>query len=78
VIAFLYRDEVYNPNDPQVQGLAELIVQKQRNGPTGTVHLQFESRYTRFNDLARQEEDAAPPFRGGGFAPPSGDDGDVF
>ena len=74
VIAFLYRDEFYNPHDPQAQGTAELIVQKQRNGPTGTVNLQFEARYTRFNDLARRDDAAAPPRGGVGFVPPDADD----
>jgi len=74
VIAFLYRDEFYNPNNPEVQGTAELIVQKQRNGPTGTVNLQFEARYTRFNDLARREDDRDRPPRGAGFVPPADDD----
>ncbi|WP_349611637.1 replicative DNA helicase [Halomonas sp. H10-9-1] len=52
VIAFVYRDEVYNPDNPDNQGLAELIIGKQRNGPIGTVHMAFIGRYTRFEDLA--------------------------
>jgi replicative DNA helicase len=50
VIAFIYRDEVYNRDDESVRGLAELIVAKQRNGPTGTVELTFQSRFARFLD----------------------------
>jgi len=50
VIAFIYRDEVYNPTEEN-RGLAELIIAKQRNGPTGTVRLQFEGRYARFGNL---------------------------
>ena len=53
VIAFIYRDEVYQPNAENA-GLAELIIAKQRNGPTGTVRLQFESKYAQFSDSARQ------------------------
>jgi len=52
VIAFVYRDEVYNPDNPDNKGLAELIIGKQRNGPIGTVHMAFIGKYTRFEDLA--------------------------
>lgn len=52
VIAFVYRDEVYNQDNPDNQGLAELIIGKQRNGPIGTVHMAFIGKYTRFEDLA--------------------------
>lgn len=52
IIAFVYRDEVYNPDNPDNQGLAELIIGKQRNGPIGTVHMAFIGKYTRFEDLA--------------------------
>lgn len=50
VIIFVYRDEVYNENSPD-KGLAELIIGKQRQGPTGTLRLRFEGRYTRFENL---------------------------
>ena len=50
LIAFIYRDHVYNKEaDPHD---AELIIAKQRNGPTGTVHLHFEGRYARFETRA--------------------------
>lgn len=52
LIAFVYRDEVYNPDNPDNKGLAELIIGKQRNGPIGTVHMAFIGKYTRFEDLA--------------------------
>jgi replicative DNA helicase len=51
VILFIYRDEQYNP-DTQDKGVAEVIVGKQRNGPTGTVRLAFLGEYTRFENLA--------------------------
>ncbi|ALW87839.1 replicative DNA helicase [Deinococcus arenae] len=51
VVMFIYRDEYYNKDTDQ-HGVAEVILGKQRNGPTGTVKLQFHSAFTRFNDLA--------------------------
>ena len=53
VVAFIYRDEVYNKdeNNPN-KGIAELLLKKQRNGPTGDIKLAFISTYTRFEDLA--------------------------
>ena len=53
VVAFIYRDEVYNKdeNNPN-RGTAELIVAKQRNGPTGIVPLTFLGKYTRFENPA--------------------------
>jgi replicative DNA helicase len=51
VVLFLYRDEYYNPEDTDQQGIAEIHVAKQRNGPTGTVKLAWVSRYARFGDL---------------------------
>lgn len=49
VIMFLYRDIVYNP-DTENPALAELIIGKQRNGPTGTVYLNFMRELTRFDE----------------------------
>jgi len=56
VICFIYRDEVYNKaEDNPKRGIAELIIGKQRNGPTGTVELAFLDRFTTFENLARQD-----------------------
>jgi len=56
VIAFIYRDEVYNKK-PDNEGVAEVIIAKQRNGPIGTVQLTFLHEYTRFENFSN----------GGGF-----------
>lgn len=52
VILFIYRDEYYHEDSPD-QGVAEIIIGKQRNGEIGTCKLQFEGEFTRFNNLAR-------------------------
>jgi replicative DNA helicase len=49
VIVFIYRDEVYNA-DSQDKGIAELIIEKQRNGPTGKIRSTFLGSYTRFEN----------------------------
>jgi replicative DNA helicase len=48
VVAFIFREEVYKQDDPDLQGRAELIIAKQRNGPTGKVKLAFLKNSTRF------------------------------
>ena len=56
VICFLYRDEIYNKSeDNPKRGIAELIIGKQRNGPTGTVELTFIDKFTTFENYSRLE-----------------------
>jgi replicative DNA helicase len=52
LVAFLYRDEYYNQEESEQQGLAEVILAKHRNGPTDTIKLSFLKRYAKFADLA--------------------------
>jgi replicative DNA helicase len=56
VVAFIYRDEVYNKEeDNPNKGVAEILLSKQRNGPTGDIHLSFFNSFTRFENLASEE-----------------------
>ena len=82
IVMFIYRDEVYDEDTPDA-GIAELIIAKQRNGPVGTVKVQFEGRHARFNNLTGRQ----PPPPDAGFtssadyvAPkdPTPDDDDDF
>jgi replicative DNA helicase len=56
VIAFIYRDEVYNEGSTD-KGVAEIIIGKQRNGPIGSCRLAFIGEYTRFENLAHGNYD---------------------
>lgn len=53
VVCFIYREEVYNQSDEN-RGTAELIIGKQRNGPTGTAQLAFLKEFTRFENMWRE------------------------
>jgi replicative DNA helicase len=59
VVAFIFREEVYKQDDPDLQGKAELIIAKQRNGPTGRVNLAFLKNSTRFESML--VDGMAPP-----------------
>lgn len=52
LVIMLYRDDYYNSDSPD-RGIAEVIIAKHRNGPTGTSRLLFDSQYTRFKNLAQ-------------------------
>jgi replicative DNA helicase len=55
VIAFIYRDEMYH-RDSKEPGVAEVIIAKQRNGPTGTAKLTYLTQFTRFENYAPEED----------------------
>ena len=55
VILFIYREEVYHPDSEEAKGKAEIIIGKQRNGPTGEVKLAFINEYTRFENYSYRE-----------------------
>lgn len=61
VIMMLYRDDYYDKDDPEKQGHAEVIVGKQRNGPTGTVKLRFDAKYNKFRDADPHVVSPLPP-----------------
>jgi replicative DNA helicase len=72
MVAFVYRDEVYNPDDPGNHGLAELIISKHRSGETGTVELAFIGDTTSFRNLDKFGEPPPdlPPDQSGGEGGP--------
>jgi replicative DNA helicase len=71
LVMFLYRPEYYAPPEKreELEGKAELIVGKQRNGPTGVVELFFQKTYTRFDSVARGPRDGGRPDGEPGFGP---------
>jgi replicative DNA helicase len=52
LVMFIFREEVYKQDDPELQGRAEIIIAKQRNGPIGRVKMAFLKHCTRFESLA--------------------------
>jgi len=59
LVMFIFREEEYRRDDPELQGRAEIIIAKQRNGPTGKLMLAFRKNCTRFETMA--EVDLVPP-----------------
>ena len=56
VVVFIYRDEYYNP-DTEKKNIAELIISKQRNGPTGTVELVWLGQFTKFANYDKTHQE---------------------
>lgn len=58
LVAFIYRDDMYNKSDDNPRkGIAEIMIEKHRNGKTGTVELAYLEKYTRFENLATTTEE---------------------
>jgi replicative DNA helicase len=60
IVAFLYRDDYYD-KESEAKNIIEIIIAKQRNGPTGTVQLAFVKEYNKFVNLERRFDDSAVP-----------------
>lgn len=60
LVAFIFREEVYRPEKEALKGVAELILSKQRNGPTGTIKLAFMNRYTLFGNYHAENDGDMP------------------
>jgi len=61
LVMFLYRDEYYNRDKTEKPGIAEVLIAKHRNGPTGMVELVFRKELTSFENLERRRPDASGP-----------------
>lgn len=59
VVCFIHREEYYDRENEDVKGKAEIIIAKQRNGPTGSVHMAYLSDYTRFENLETAHDGGA-------------------
>jgi replicative DNA helicase len=65
-VMFIFREEVYKPDREDLHGIAELLIAKQRNGPTGRIKLAFVNKFAKFENLAEDvggapdEDDEAP------------------
>jgi len=77
VVMFIYRDEVYN-RDTEDKGIAELIIAKQRNGPTDTVRLRFIRELTKFENLALDDGGPYHETNIGGIDEGGGAEGNAF
>ena len=73
VICMLYREDYYDRDNPDIKGISEVIIGKQRNGPTGTVKLRWQAEYGLFSDLVDAPDAPMPtaPFENRPPAPQS-------
>jgi replicative DNA helicase len=62
MVMFIFREEVYRPDKESLKGIAEILMAKQRNGPTGKVKLAFLNKFTKFENLALDASDEDVPF----------------
>ncbi|MFZ0592449.1 MAG: replicative DNA helicase [Bryobacteraceae bacterium] len=63
VVMFIFREEVYRPEKESLKGIAEILMAKQRNGPTGRLKLAFLNKFTKFENLAVDTgDDGGAPF----------------
>lgn len=64
MVMFIFREEVYRPDKESLKGIAEILMAKQRNGPTGRIKLAFLNKFTKFENLAMDtgDEDGGAPF----------------
>jgi replicative DNA helicase len=62
IVGFIFREEVYRPDKESLKGIAEFILAKQRNGPTGRIKLAFLNRFTKFENLSADTGDDETPF----------------
>ena len=62
MVGFIFREEVYRPDKESLKGIAELILAKQRNGPTGRIKLAYLNKFTKFENLATDTGDEDAPF----------------
>lgn len=60
LIMMLYREEYYEPDNPEIKGQADLLVRKHRNGPVGELKLRWEAQYGRFSEWQESAANAAP------------------
>jgi replicative DNA helicase len=61
LVAFIHREAYYKRNDPSLEGKAEIIIAKQRQGPVGSVDVAFNMNITRFDNAALDDAPAGAP-----------------